>query len=68
MQIDNNILIWFIGILLTVLAFIGSIGVHALLKMARDINEIKVTVMQVHTVQESHERRIDNLERMILVV
>lgn len=50
------------GLLLSVLGFIGALGVRALIKMANDINEIKVAIMEVNTKHDSLEKRVTNLE------
>lgn len=58
-------MLWALGILLSALAFIGALGVNALIKMARDINEIKVTVEKQSAKHEALEERMDKVEHKL---
>jgi len=51
-----------LGILLTVLAFIGGLGVKALIRMSKDLNDIKTMVSVQATKHDSLERRVETLE------
>lgn len=63
---------WVLGALLAVLAFIGALGVNAIIKMAKDLGEIKTTIAKIDekhnsieaTVQH-HEKRIEKIEDKI---
>ena len=59
---EQSFVLWSLLSLLGVLAFVGALGVNALIKMARDINEIKVMVMHVDTKHDELEKRVKNLE------
>ncbi len=54
-----------ISILLSVIGFVGIVATNALLRMARDINEIKVTVMHVNTKHDGLEKRVELLEEKV---
>ena len=54
-----------ISILLSVIGFFCALAAGALLRMARDINEIKVTVMRVDTKHDGLEKRVDRLEKQL---
>jgi hypothetical protein len=56
--------IWVMPILLGVLAFVGALGVKALIKMANDLSEIKTEVKVLVTKHDEHDRRIEHLERI----
>lgn len=51
-----------ITLLLGILAFIGSLAVNALIKMGKDINEIKVTVKEVMVKHDDLKERVEKLE------
>ena len=71
---ETSFLLWVCGILLAILAFIGALAVSQLIKMATDLNEIKVFCGKmtaqhealVEKVDDNHlalERRVYNLEK-----
>jgi len=61
---ESQFLLWALLTLIGVLGFIGALGVNALIKMARDINEIKLTVMRVDTKHDALEKRVEKLEEI----
>ena len=60
--LEQNFLIWACVTLLAVIAFIGAIFVHAFLKMAKDVSEIKTAVMVQASKHDDLERRVYQLE------
>lgn len=65
MKMDYTIykmLLWAIPILLTILGFIGSLAVKALMKLATDVNEIKLDIREVAVKHEDLEHRIERIE------
>jgi hypothetical protein len=50
---------------LAVLAFVGALGVKALVKMSNDLNEIKTEVKVLVTKHDEHDRRISRLEEHV---
>lgn len=62
---EIKFLLWILGGLLTVLAFIGVLAVNALIKMANDIGEIKVSVKEQSAKHEGLEKRIDIVEHKL---
>jgi hypothetical protein len=60
-----TVFIWVMPILLGVLAFVGALGVKALIKMANDLSEIKTEVKVLVTKHDEHDRRIEHLEKHI---
>jgi hypothetical protein len=63
-QTMYTVFIWVMPILLGVLAFVGALGVKALIKMANDLSEIKTEVKVLVTKHDEHDRRIEHLERI----
>jgi hypothetical protein len=59
---ETHFLLYATITMLGIFAFIGSIGVNALIKMGRDLNEIKVAVKEVATKHEDIEKRVNKLE------
>ena len=57
-----DILLWLVSGLIAVLSFIGALGVNALMKMSKDLNEIKTMVMVQDVKHDSLERRVEQLE------
>lgn len=55
-----------IPILLTILGFIGALAVNALIKMGKDLNDIKVTIEKISTKHDGLEKRVEHLEDKIL--
>jgi hypothetical protein len=51
--------------MVTVLGFIGSLGVKALMSMGKDLNEIKVAVKEVATKHDETEKRVTRLENHV---
>ena len=58
------ILAWVFPILMGVLAFVGALGVKALIRMANDLSDIKGDVKVVMAKHDEHERRIAKLEEV----
>lgn len=61
------VLMWLMPILLTVLGFIGALGVKALIKMSNDLHEIKSEVKVLVAKHDEHDRRIAKLEEHVEV-
>lgn len=57
-----DILLWLVSGLIAILSFIGALGVNALMKMSKDLNEIKTMVMVQDVKHDSLERRVEQLE------
>lgn len=53
-----------LGILLSILAFIGALGVKALIRMSRDLGEIKIMVSVQAEKHDSLEKRVELLEEL----
>lgn len=51
--------------MVTVLGFIGALGVKALMSMGKDLNEIKVAVKEVATKHDETEKRVTRLENHV---
>lgn len=60
-----RLLLWALPILLTILGFIGALAVNALMKLANDVNEIKVNIKEVSVKHEDFESRLERLEDKI---
>lgn len=60
-----KLLLWALPILLTILGFIGALAVNALMKLANDVNEIKVNIKEVSVKHEDFESRLERLEDKI---
>lgn len=59
---EQTMLIWVVTTLLGIIAFVGVLGVKALIKMGNDLSEIKTIVMVQSTKHDSLERRVELLE------
>lgn len=57
-----DILLWLVSGLIAILSFIGAIGVNALIKMSKDLNEIKTIVLVQEVKHEGLEKRFEKLE------
>jgi hypothetical protein len=60
-----TLMVWTIPVLLSVLAFIGALAVNALMKLANDVNEIKINLGKVSAKHEDLEDRIVRIENKI---
>ena len=60
---ETTFLLWALSSLMAVLAVIGTIVAKSLLGMAKDINEIKTTVVKVETRHDGLEKRVELLEK-----
>ncbi len=63
---ETHFLIWAAFTMVTVLGFIGALGVKALMSMGKDLNEIKVAVKEVATKHDEIEKRVIRLEDKLL--
>jgi hypothetical protein len=59
---EQTFLLWAIAFLLAIIAFIGAIFVHAFLKLASDVNEIKGNVKVATSKHDGLEKRVERLE------
>lgn len=62
-----TLFVWIVPLILGVLAFVGALGVKALIKMANDLSEIKGEVKVLVTKHDEHDRRITKLEEHVEV-
>ena len=60
-----TLFVWVVPIMLAALAFVGALGVKALIKMANDLSEIKGEVKVLVTKHDEHDRRISRLEEHV---
>lgn len=51
-----------ITILLSILGFIGALGVNALMSIAKSVNEIKTQIGVLATKHDALEKRVEDLE------
>jgi hypothetical protein len=68
MEMDQTIyqmLLWAIPVLLTILGFIGSLAVKALMRLSNDVNEIKIDIREVAVKHEDLEDRIVRIENKV---
>lgn len=63
--IELKVLLYLFGMLLAILGFIGALAVHALIRMSKDITEIKTALKLGEYKFNDHEERIDNLEGLL---
>ena len=64
-QTEVSFILWGCGILLGILSFVGIIAVNQLMKMATDLNEIKVIIGKIDTKHDELEKRVHRLEKQI---
>jgi hypothetical protein len=62
---ETHFLIWAAFTMVSVLGFIGALGVKALMNMGKDLNEIKIAVKEVATKHDETEKRVTRLENHI---
>lgn len=62
---ETRFLIWAILALIGVFGFIGALGVNALIKMGKDLTEIKIAVKEVATKHDEIEKRVNRLESLV---
>jgi hypothetical protein len=62
---ETHFLIWAAFTMVTILGFIGALGVKALINMGKDLNEIKIAVKEVATKHDDTEKRVTRLEKHI---
>lgn len=60
-----QILLFVTPILMAVLAFIGALGVNALMKMGSDLNAIKVEIQKITSEHDGLEKRVDHIEKKL---
>lgn len=63
---ETQFLIWAVLALLGILGFIGALAVKALMSLAKDVNEIKVSIREVAVKHEDLESRVSKLEDKVL--
>lgn len=60
-----KILLGALPILLSILAFIGALAVNSLIKLANDVNEIKISIGKISEKHDGLEKRVDKVESII---
>ncbi len=64
---ERKFLLWFIGILLSILSFIGVIGVNTLIGMNKSLNELKTIVSTQNAIHAEQQKallfRVELLEK-----
>ena len=60
-----QILLWVTPILLTILGFIGALGVSALMKMGSDLNAIKIEIQKITSEHDGLEKRVQHIEKKL---
>lgn len=60
-----KILLWALPTLLGILGFIGALAVKALLQMAADLNDIKISLKELQTNHDNISERVRHLEDKI---
>lgn len=63
---ETQFLIWAVLALLAILGFIGALAVKALMSLAADVNEIKVSIREVATKHEDLEQRVERIENKLI--
>lgn len=63
---ETQFLIWAVLALLAILGFIGGLAVKALMSLAKDVSEIKISIREVAVKHEDLETRVSKLEDKIL--
>jgi uncharacterized OsmC-like protein len=61
----NELYSWLTPVLLAILGAVGMFATKALMQMAKDLNEIKISVKGLATQQEAHEHKLDKHEEKI---
>ncbi len=59
---ERKFLYWFIGILLSVISFIGVLGVNAIMSMNRTINRIEIKMASDEEKDKNIQYRVELLE------
>jgi hypothetical protein len=62
---ETTFLLWAVGTFIAVFAFIGALGLKALMNMGKDLNEIKVAVKEVATKHDETEKRVTRIENHV---
>jgi len=62
---ETRFLIWACLTMFGGFCFIGALGVKALIKMGKDLTEIKISVKEVATKHDATESRVTRLEKFI---
>ena len=63
---ETQFLIWAVITLLGILGFIGALAVKALMSLAKDVNEIKVSIKEIATKHEDLEARVERIETKLI--
>jgi len=63
---ETQFLIWAVLALLGILGFIGGLAVKALMSLASDVNEIKISIREVATKHEDLEDRVSKIENKLI--
>lgn len=54
---------YIIAILLSILGFVGALGVNALMSIAKSVNEIKIEIRSIAVKHDALEKRVEHLEK-----
>lgn len=64
-QTEVSFILWGCGILLGILSFVGIIAVNQLMKMAFDLNQIKVIIGKIDTKHDALKEEHDELKKEV---
>ena len=62
---EQQLILWVVGSLLAILAFIGILAVNTLIKMNNNLNKLNITVATIVEKQEAHEKNHDELKKRV---
>jgi len=63
---ETQFLIWAVICILGILGFIGALAVKALMSLANDVSEIKISIREVATKHEDLEERVTRIENKVI--
>lgn len=64
-EFETNFILWGCGVLLFVLSGIGGLAVKQLMKMADDLNSIKITIGRIDEKHDALQDRVNKIEEKI---
>lgn len=62
---ETSFLLWGCGALLAILGFVGTMAVFQLIKMANDINDIKILMGRIDEKHDALDERVTKIETKV---
>lgn len=62
-ELQIKVLLWLIGVLFSILAFIGALAVNNIIKLNQSVNGLRIEFAAIHEKLHSHDEKFAELTK-----